>query len=135
MRKAAGILFTDGSKFLILKDNKNVWSLPGGKKENKESSWQNAYRETFEETKFKADIKKCIGKFPDFNDGKNYTTFICLTDDLFECTLSNEHKKYKWVDFEDCAKHNIHNRLKSKLPFYKKFTSSFLNIKNHKFNR
>ena len=134
MKKAAGILFTNGKKFLILKDMKNVWSMPGGKIEGNESSWENAYRETFEETGIKADKDTCLGKFPDFNDGKNYTTFICLTNDLFDCDLSKEHSKYKWISFDDCDNYNLHKRLKNKLPFYRKFINSFLNIKNHKFN-
>lgn len=134
MRKAAGILFTDGNKFLILKDTKGVWSMPGGKKENEESSWENACRETFEETKFQIDKKICIGKFPDLNDGKNYTTFICLINDLFDCKLSNEHTRYKWISFDESENYNLHHRLKNKLPFYRKFINSFLNIQNHKFS-
>lgn len=134
MRKAAGILFTDGVNFLILKDAKGIWSIPGGKKENDESPWENAHRETFEETKFNADKKKCIGKFPDLNNDKNFTTFICLIDKIFDCEISNEHIKYKWVKLDNCKDYNLHNRLKNKLPFYRKFINSFINIKNHNFN-
>ena len=134
MRKAAGILFTDGNKFLILKDKKNIWSIPGGKKENNENSWENASRETYEETKYKADFENCLGKFPDLSDGKNYTTFVCLTDKLFDCKLSNEHSKFKWINFDDSENYNLHTRLKNKLPFYRKFINSYLTLKNHKFN-
>jgi 8-oxo-dGTP pyrophosphatase MutT (NUDIX family) len=134
LKKAAGILFTDGNKFLVLKDMKNVWSVPGGKREEKENSWENACRETYEETKFKPDVDTCIGKFPDLNDGKSYTTYICIIKDLFEPDLSKEHSKYKWISFEDIEDFNLHKRLKNKLPFYRKFINSFMKIKNHKFS-
>lgn len=134
MKKAAGILFTDGDKFLILKDKKGIWSIPGGKKEENESSWENAFRETLEETGFSADKNTCLGKFPDLNEGKNYTTYICLIDNLFDCKISDEHTKFKWINLTNNKEYNLHNRLKNKLPFYRKFINSYLNIKNHKFN-
>jgi len=50
LRKAAGILFTDGVNFLILKDAKGIWSIPGGKVESGEEIIDTAHREFYEET-------------------------------------------------------------------------------------
>lgn len=113
MKKAAGIFFTDGKKVLLLKrakgTNKNTWSLPGGKLEKNETELQAAIRESIEEC---GTIK---GKKFDKIKKENWTTFFYKIKNIFKCTLSDEHNKWKWFDLDKLHEIKLHPKLKKTL--------------------
>ncbi len=136
MKKSAGILFTDGESFLILlRNSKNkIWSIPGGKQEEGENSWQTACRETKEEIGHlpKGDE---IGKFPDLFKNNYFVTYVVLVKNKFDCTLSEEHLDYKWIKFNEFNEYNLHERLLNKLDLFKNFIFIKSEIFKFKFNQ
>lgn len=136
MKKAAGILYTDGDKFLILlRNSKNkIWSIPGGKQESDENSWETACRETKEEIGFLPEGVE-IAKFPDFFKNNYFVTYVVLVDKPFDCILSEEHLDYKWIKFNEINDYNLHERLHKKVNLMKSYVLTKLEIKKYKTNQ
>lgn len=136
MKRSAGIFFTDGESFLILLRNSKskIWSIPGGKQEDYENSWDNACRETKEEIGFMPDGVE-IGKFPDFFKNNYFVTYIVLIDKKFDCTLSEEHLDYKWIKFHEVDYYNLHERLYKKIKLFKNYIFTKLEIAKYKANQ
>ena len=135
MKKSAGIYFTNGESFLtLLKNSRNkIWSIPGGKEEDKENSWDTACRETKEEIGF---LPKGIeiGKFPDFTKNRYFVTYVMLVKNKFHCTLSEEHLDYKWIKFNEIEDYNLHERLYKKINLFKNYILTKFEISRYKFN-
>jgi 8-oxo-dGTP pyrophosphatase MutT (NUDIX family) len=119
LKKAAGIVFTDGRSILLLKrTGEGTWALPGGKAHQGETDLENAVRETKEETglvkipgvKFDMITKK--------EDNVRFVAFFYLVDDQFKVRLSKEHTASKWVPFGDLNKISLLPPLKKALPEY-----------------
>lgn len=91
LKKGAGIIFFDGKAILLLKNNDELWEIPGGKKKNNESAEQNAIREAKEELGSCPGSEIAVKKLP------QWTTFVYKTK-RFVPKLSHEHLDYKWVD-------------------------------------
>jgi mutator protein MutT len=122
-KRGAGIIYTDGKRVLLLKraskgDNKGKWSIPGGKVEQGESAMDAAQRESKEEIGFFGGTM--FGDYED-RDGKHlYTTYFYEVDKPFQAILSDEHDDYQWVEIEDVDEKNLHHRLESNWPHFKK---------------
>lgn len=133
MKKSAGIFYTDGKSFLILlRNSKNkIWSIPGGKQEKEETSWETACRETKEEIgKLPDGIE--IGKFPDFYKNKYFITYVVIIEKPFDCILSEEHLDYKWIKFEEINDYNLHERLLKKINLFKNYIFTMCEINKYK---
>lgn len=67
---SAGIIIfrrsSEGIKFLILYHGRGYWNFPKGKLEERERSWQTAFREVREETGLKAKELKIVKNFKTF---------------------------------------------------------------------
>ena len=119
-RIGAGILYTDGEKILLLKrngsDNEGTWAIPGGKVEKGESYLDAARRESIEE------CGKVLGnRIEDFQsrDGAHhFYTYLYSVSKPFECELSKEHSKWKWVNLNEVEKMNLHPRFKESWPTF-----------------
>ena len=133
MKKSAGIFYTDGKSFLILlRNSKNkIWSIPGGKQEKGETSWETACRETKEEIG-KLPEGTEIGKFPDFHKNNYFVTYVVIVDKPFDCTLSEEHLDYKWINFDEIEDYNLHERLLKKINLFKSYILTMYEINKYK---
>jgi 8-oxo-dGTP pyrophosphatase MutT (NUDIX family) len=114
--KGAGFLFMHGDKVLLLKKrNKNLWDIPGGHKEPKESFIEAAKRESKEE----------IGKLPKYkkagyslSESKKYKfkIYFAEVDKLFSCELSEEHESWGWFNIKNLP-HKLHKKIRGAVQF------------------
>lgn len=97
-----------GYEFLILKrdfKNNNIWQPVTGKVEGKESILDGAKREVFEETGIK-NFARIIDLDYAFNFKNKYGNFkehcfgFEVSSDTEEISISDEHEKYSWMNFE-----------------------------------
>lgn len=125
MKQAAGILFTDGKKVLLLRrasgsNNAGTWGLPGGVSEDGESQIQTAIRETKEET----GLNRIPGRRLDSHDhrssGVHFTTFLYRIPKTFNIRLSSEHTSYEWVSFDQLKNKQLHPKFKQNLEQFKR---------------
>ncbi len=118
MRRAAGILYTDGKKILLLKRSDEVnspgkWAFVGGKVEDGEDWLTAAKRESEEE------IGTCQGaKIAEFQVDNDFKTFIFKVDKPFKCKLNKEHDKYEWVPLDEVTEYKLHHRFKDEWSRY-----------------
>ena len=127
--KAAGILYTDGEKVLLLKRSKIggnpfTWDLAGGRAEKGESPFRNAKRESKEEIGVSLRGTR-IDRFKEIGENKTYTVFIYKVDKKFKCTLSNEHVDYKWIKIDDLDKFKITPKLERNIKKYIKTIKNY----------
>lgn len=134
LKKAAGIVFTDGKSILLMKragEGKNIgtWALPGGKAKEGETEINNAIRETKEETGISSIPGQRFDSMTTKGAGKKFTAFFYRVAAPFDIDLSKEHSDYEWVKFEDLKGKELHPKVKEALPEYlhkiKKGISSF----------
>lgn len=114
---AAGIFFTNGTKVLILKKNKDskhagTWGIPGGKALKGEIPLETAKREAKEECGYNQG--KQFGKYA----RQDWTAFFFKVNHLFDCKLSDEHTDWKWVNISDLDKYPLHPKFKKNLKEY-----------------
>lgn len=138
---AAGVMFTDGTRILLLKRSRDVdhpgtWVIPGGACEGSEEPSATAYRETKEEVGHvpaHAVIDWYVLETP-FDDSAppQFTTFIAHVDpsivDGFLAELDQESTGWGWFDHEGVEQLELHPGVQILLervnPFYG-------NMKNH----
>lgn len=123
LKKAAGILFTDGSSILLLKkagegDNVGTWGLPGGKAKEGETEIDNAIRETKEETGLPSIPGYRFDSMTTKTNAKKYTAFFYRVPESFDVKISKEHSAYEWVSFDDLNDFKLHPKLKNNLSDY-----------------
>ncbi len=129
-KKGAGILFTDGKKVLLLKradgDHQNTWGQPGGKVEDGETYIDAATRESKEEC---GQVKgNRIAEFEEKDGLHRWTTFIYFVEKPFKCTLSKEHKMWKWFNLDDLEHINLHPKFKENLDAYLRLIKNKINV-------
>lgn len=111
--KNGGILYTDGKQVLLLKKRDNgSWGLPGGTAKKGETDIATARRETKEE------CGVLTGTQFDKLSEKDWITFLYKIDKPFKCRLSKEHTDWKWFNFDELKKINLHPKFKQKLHQY-----------------
>lgn len=123
MKKAAGILFTDGKKILMLKrsatsSEAGTWSLPGGGAKNGESQIQNAIRETKEETGISRIPGEQISTHQFKDRTVHFTTFIYKVEKPFTARMSSEHTSYEWIPLNQLSGKNLHPKFRTGLETY-----------------
>ena len=133
-KSAAGILFTDGQKVLLLKrairgDNFEKWSVPGGKLESKETPIDGARRESQEECGHSEG--QMFGHYDDLDGRFHFHTFFFAVSKPFEIKTSSEHSEGKWVELENVPKMNLHPRFAQNWPYFlEKIKKRFPKIKS-----
>lgn len=91
---AAGIIFSNAGKVLLMLRPEGLWGIPAGKIEIGETPEQCAVRETVEETGhvvMRADALTLL----DVSDG--FVTYVC-NDGEFVPVLNDEHSAFIWAD-------------------------------------
>ena len=123
MNQAAGILFTDGKKILLLKrsndcDEPNTWGLPFGGGRKGESPIGTAMRETKEETGLKSIPGKQIDSIQRKMGSDRCTVFVYRVEKPFLVKLSKEHNGSKWASLGSIRGMNLHPKFRSSLDLY-----------------
>ncbi len=104
-------------RFLLLQKSsgkhQGTWGLVGGTAIQGETAWQSLQREIQEEIGFLPEIIKTIPieKFVSNDGGFNFQTFLCVVENEFVPTLSDEHSGWAWVTAENAPK-PLHQALK-----------------------
>lgn len=122
-KKAAGILFTDGEKVLLLKrsdkgDNANTWGIPGGKHRKGETDIANAIRETKEETGLDSIPGYRFDSLTSQDGTHKFITYFYRINNLFDCDISDEHTDWKWFDINSVDNQDLHPKFKNNWPRY-----------------
>lgn len=117
MKKAAGIAFTDGTHILIVKNQEDIWSIPGGKGLEGESYSEIANREVREEIGNVPEYKK-LGEIDNFGGKeRSFRTFVGLVSQKPSCKLSKEHKAHQWVKLSMLSEiEGLHPQFRKILP-------------------
>lgn len=91
-----------------------TWGLVGGTNETQETPWQGLTREIQEEVGSIPPIIKTIPleTFVSNDLVFNYHTYLCVIEDEFLPTLSDEHSGYAWCMF-DSTPRPLHQGLKN----------------------
>lgn len=134
LKKAAGIIFTDGRSILLMKragegEHIGKWALPGGKAKDGETEIGTAVREVKEETGLPSIPGYRFDSMMQKSGTKKFTTFFYRVPEPFDVTLSKEHSDYEWVNFDEITDLELHPKFKASLPEYlrtiRKKTSTF----------
>ena len=108
MKDHAAIIIKDGTKILFIKRSQfkktlpNIWSFPSGTKEDYETIYQTAERESLEELGIivKAESLLTIKDLPDFKVKLHF--IICSIIDGFpEIKDPSEIQELQWLTFKD----------------------------------
>lgn len=100
-----GIVIING-KYLLVKNNRNEWELPGGRLEQNESSEKTVVREIKEELNLDCKVHK-IGDtwIYKINDDKTVFIVTYLMHELVESDqkiiISDEHNEYDLFEYEE----------------------------------
>jgi 8-oxo-dGTP pyrophosphatase MutT (NUDIX family) len=113
--RGASILFTDGSKTLVLKrgldsPKSNKWDFPGGHSNKGETVLETAVRETKEECGVVAGTN--VGKV----SSGGWTIFVYKVDHPFACKLNKEHSDWKWINNNLLMEFDLLDEIKRDLP-------------------
>ncbi|MFA5023062.1 MAG: NUDIX domain-containing protein [Candidatus Paceibacterota bacterium] len=99
-----GIIKDDQNRVLLcLRNDYDLWNLPGGGLEKGETPWQGAIREVKEETGLDVEIVKLIGIYSKPDKDEIIFSFECKIIGG-EITLNNEAKDIKWFAFDEIPK-------------------------------
>lgn len=122
-KKAAGIMFTDGKKCLLLKrsdqgDHGSTWALPGGKGKDGETEIGTAIRETKEETGLDSIPGYRFDTFSSQNGRQKFTAFLYRVQAPFDVKISHEHTEYEWVELDALLQKDLHPKFRESVPRY-----------------
>jgi ADP-ribose pyrophosphatase YjhB (NUDIX family) len=122
-RMAAGILFTNGDKILLLKrdgnsDHAGTWCIPGGRANANEQPIETAKRETKEECGHLEGYQ--FAHFHNQFGNRHFYTYLYVIKKPFDCELSKEHVSYKWVSLNKVEEMKLHPRFKESWKDYLK---------------
>lgn len=95
---------------LCLRNDYNIWNLPGGRLEKGESPWQGVIREVKEETGLDVQVVKLIGVYSKPNKDEVVFSFECkvLGGDI---TLNNEAKDIKYFNKSEIPENTIQKQV------------------------
>ncbi|MFS1513778.1 NUDIX domain-containing protein [Chengkuizengella sp. SCS-71B] len=92
------------NRVLLLKNERNVWELPGGRMEPRELPEETVTREISEEIGLDCKVEKIVDAY-NFEVIKDKHVFIvtyhCKVQDDFNIQLSDEHIEYGWFSKKD----------------------------------
>jgi ADP-ribose pyrophosphatase YjhB (NUDIX family) len=88
---------------LILRNDYDLWNLPGGGLEKGESPWQGVVREVKEETGLNVEIVRLTGVYSKTDKDEIVFSFECKIIDG-ELTLNEEAKEFQFFSFNELPK-------------------------------
>jgi 8-oxo-dGTP pyrophosphatase MutT (NUDIX family) len=94
--------------------HQGTWGLVGGTNEGTETPWQGLTREIHEELGFNPEILKTIPLETFVSNDKvfSFHTYLCVVENEFIPTLSDEHVAYAWGNIDYTPK-PLHQGLRS----------------------
>lgn len=102
-----GIIKDDQDRILLcLRNDYNLWNLPGGGLESGEAPWQGVIREVKEETGLNVEVKKLIGIYSKIEKDEISFAFECKIVSG-KITLNDEAKEIKYFSLEEIPKNTI----------------------------
>ena len=107
-------------RFLLLQKaegkHAGTWGLVGGTNIEGESAWQGLQREIAEEIGATPQILKTLPleTFVSNDSVFNFHTYLCVVEDEFVPTLSDEHAGWAWANMDHAPK-PLHQGLRSSL--------------------
>jgi mutator protein MutT len=93
---------------LVLRNDYDLWNLPGGGLENGETPWQGVIREVKEETGYDVEVVKLAGIYSKPEKNEIVFSFVCKIIGG-EMTLNEEAKEIKYFSL-----HEIHKNTSQK---------------------
>lgn len=118
-------LIEENGKILMLKDNKGIWELPGGRIDNNDAKEETLKRELKEELDINnVEIGPKIYNFTfevDCNDSK-YQIFVivCLCKiNPSDLKISQEHTEMKWINIKKINDYPMREGYKKAISKYK----------------
>lgn len=112
---------------LCLRNDYDVWNLPGGGLENGETPWQGVIREVKEETGFNVGIVRLIGIYSKPNKNEIIFCFECKIKNG-KLTLNDEARDIKYFSIKNIPKNTIKKHIERIKDFYKKEKDVILKI-------
>lgn len=118
---------TEKEILLCLRNDYNIWNLPGGKLEKGESPWQGVIREIKEETGLNTEIIRLVGIYSKPNKDEIVFCFECniLGGEL---TLNDEAKDIKYFSVDEIPKNTIQKQIERIKDFFDNRESVILKI-------
>ncbi len=116
---SGALFYSKSSKRILLLQKSNgkhqgTWGLVGGTNIEGETAWQGLLREVEEEIGFVPEIIKTIPLETFVSNDKvfNFHTYLCVIQNEFVPTLSEEHNGWAWSSIE-CTPKPLHQGLKN----------------------
>ena len=130
-----GIVCKNGKVFM-LKDNKGIWELPGGKIDFGEHPLESLKREFLEELGVKEVKIGDVVNVWDFTVNVKSTIYHFIII-VYECeanlsniNISDEHLEYKWIKLDEIHKYSMRDGyIKSIEKYYKNYQEGKINDK------
>lgn len=113
--KGAGIIFLCDNQVLLLKNDKGIWEIPGGKRDKGEKYLDTARRETSEECS-KCPAFTLFGNFVYENLKNKYKVYFAKINKKFNCQISDEHQDWGWFNIKKLPR-PLHNKVIGALNF------------------
>ena len=107
---AKGVLINSEGRVLLLKNERNMWELPGGRIEQGEQPEQALIREIDEELGITVSVKQLIDVCVYEVLRNRYVLIVsyeCEFDDKQELIISDEHTDYGWFNIRELDKYEI----------------------------
>lgn len=117
----------DNCILFCLRNDYNIWNLPGGRLEKGESPWQGIVREVKEETGLDVEVVKMIGVYSKPNKDEIVFSFECkvLGGDL---TLNNEASDIRYFNINEIPENTVQKQVERIRDFFEYRDSAILKI-------
>lgn len=123
-----GIIKDQENRILLcLRNDHDIWNLPGGRLEKGESPWQGVIREVKEETGLNVEIVRLIGVYSKPNKDEIVFSFECKVLGG-ELTLNDEAKDIKYFSIDDIPENTVQKQVERIKDFFENKDSVVLKI-------
>lgn len=101
----------DDRVLLVLRNDYDLWNLPGGALERGEAPWQGVVREVKEETGYDVEVARLAGVYSKPDKDEVVFSFECKIISG-EATLNEEAKEIKYFSFNEIPKNTSQKQVK-----------------------